>query len=126
MPLWGFLPAPGMKGFPFQNMSADNWAVCPACLAKSEAKVKERKKLAADSYGKVPAEQYLKNVKDAETDPAVEATMREDWEASMGSNGNVGVFYSCSCDCGFGYRFKHEKKVPIGSKWADYEKKVPR
>lgn len=107
-------------------MSADNRAVCPACFAKSEAKVSERKKLAVDSYGKVPAEQYLKNVKDAEATPVVESTMREDWEASMDSSGHVVVYYGCSCDCGFGYRHKHEKQVPLNSKWHDYEKKVSR
>lgn len=107
-------------------MSADNWTICPACKAAHDKKTAKRMAAAAKSYGEVSAAEYLANLKSAETEEKLAASLREDYENRMGDEGEVYIFYSCSCDCGFGYNFKHEMKVPLTATWKEYEKLAPR
>ncbi len=98
-------------------MSADNWTTCPKCAQiktrESETALAKAKKM----YGKVPADEYLKLVKDAETlSPAkqsAEETLREDYEIGV-RDGVFIVSFGCSCfvcNFEFNYHFKEALKV---------------
>lgn len=91
-------------------MSADNWSTCPRCVIRVAKERAEALRLAKASYGKVDAEAYLKNVKDAEAMPEEpnEQTMREDYYIGVDSDGMFRCKYTAFCECGFEYEFKHE------------------
>ena len=95
-------------------MSADNWAVCPRCVAR--AKKAEAKALAkvTGSYGKIPVAEFdaaraaIKPVRDEDY-----RTFREDYEISGASDGVVTVDYSGHCStCGLGLNFKDDHPIP--------------
>lgn len=93
-------------------MSADNWTYCPFCKMEADAKAEDKLKKAQDSYGKVPAEVYLKNLREAEVRQDLPTTLREDWDIGIREGENwFTVDYSCSCDaCNRRFSFKHEQK----------------
>lgn len=78
------------------------------------------------SYGKVPAAEYLENLKNAEVEQPLENSLREDYESGMDESGEVHIYYGCSCNCGFGYSFRHEMAVPMTATHKEYEAKVKR
>ena len=89
-------------------MSADNWATCPQCQKQAE---KAREKYLAkleDSYGKVPLSTY-ESMRNAVPSGAVkDATLREDYEVGVDTDGFFYLSYSCGCDkCGF----RHSEKI---------------
>lgn len=95
-------------------MSADNWAVCPRCVAR--AKKAEADKLATvmASYGKIPVAEFdaaraaIKPVRDEDF-----RTFREDYEISGARDGVVTVDYSGHCStCGLGLDFTDERSIP--------------
>ena len=91
-------------------MSADNWAICPKCLATAKLlKQKEIEKV-KDSYGKISAVKYSAMLKQSET-PLLESgeTLREDYAFIMSAGGIFTATYYCSCDkCSFEHSFEHE------------------
>lgn len=93
-------------------MSADNWAICPRCLAVAEKEHAERFQAAVDAYGKVPAEEYEQLRAEAQTaiDKEVFQTFREDYEIYGAEDGTIKVSYSGYCQtCHLGLDFKFEK-----------------
>lgn len=92
-------------------MSADNWTTCPKCLAADAAKSDANRKQVAESYGKVASEEYLKRVAALTKGPALEDTLREDYEIGI-YKGEFFVSYTGSCSvCKFSHSFKHKEKV---------------
>lgn len=90
-------------------MSADNWAVCPKCLADSLAKENQLKLDAGKAYGKVSPEEMWDKVA---APVAVETSLREDYEVGIDGNGLFEVIYSGSCStCAFNFRYKHSEQT---------------
>jgi len=95
-------------------MSADNWAVCPRCVA--HAKKTEAKQLAKvmATYGKVPVADFdaaRAAIKPVEKE--VYRTFREDYEIYGASDGAVVVDYAGHCSkCGLGLSFKDQRPIP--------------
>jgi hypothetical protein len=101
-------------------MSADNWAVCPKCLAAARAKRAAAAELAESAYGVKPVEEFdrlraLANVPIIEEDLR---TLREDYDVGIwGSDtdpatADFNVGYSAHCDtCGFAFHYKHKRQV---------------
>ncbi len=92
-------------------MSADNWATCPKCLKKRRAEKEQLTKRAADSYGKVSAEDFDELRKKADSlSMDIEETFREDYELGILESGEFYVSYQGQCSvCDFGKQFKHEE-----------------
>lgn len=95
-------------------MSANNWQVCPQCERRRSAEQAALVVRAQEAYGRVSAAEYKRLVDAACNLPALEETLREDWE--IGVSGAVfDVGYRCYCEaCGFEFRFKHEEALPLG------------
>lgn len=94
-------------------MSADNWTICPRCSEKEEARVKQLRLKAGESYGKVTPDEYLKLLEEANKPVKCEDTLREDYDIGV-HKGVFTVSYRCSCEvCGLSYNFDFEKKVPV-------------
>ena len=94
-------------------MSADNWRVCPQCVAKERAEVAALKKLADKSYGKVSAQEWQSKIAAIAERESLEddmpASLREDYELWIDDNGKFHVSYRASCqDCPYKFSFKHE------------------
>jgi hypothetical protein len=93
-------------------MSADNWAECPKCRAGAEEAKKRAEEEARASYGKVPAEQYVRLLASANQAISLPDTLREDYELGL-SGTEFYVAYRCSCqECGFEYSYRHRERVP--------------
>lgn len=97
-------------------MSADNWAVCPACLKNAQVKriadLEDLKK----SYGKVSAEQYIARADELrpEIDKEKFWTFREDYELGTDSEEFFSIRYSGSCtECGFSHKYGHEEPLDL-------------
>lgn len=96
-------------------MSADNWASCPKCLANHQKAVAQRQKNAEESYGKIPAKEYLKLLKGAEDKkkPSVD-TLREDYYIGVNEQGVFRVSYLGSCsECDFSFSYEHEEEASL-------------
>lgn len=95
-------------------MSADNWTICPKCNVNL-TKTSERAKLeAGEAYGKVSPEEYLNMLKQANLEPNIEPTLREDYGLHLDEDGEFTISYTCSCRiCGFDFEYKHTEKVPL-------------
>lgn len=92
-------------------MSADNWTVCPKCKVADEAKYEASQKEIAKAYGKVSAEEYLKQVQAAPKLPESHETLREDYEIGI-YEGEFSVSYTGCCNiCNFSFSFRQKKKV---------------
>lgn len=95
-------------------MGADAWRICPRCKAKAEKEQERKHQRAEESYGKVPADTYLQLMAEAEAEPALIETFREDYEIAMNEYGAFYVNYSGSCtECGFTHEFTHEETLKI-------------
>lgn len=90
-------------------MGADRWADCPRCKHRAEAKHAAKVAELPSLYGKVPAEEYLAAVEQAEQPPNwKERTFREDYEIGITDQGGFKVNYSGHCTkCKLYHRFKH-------------------
>ncbi len=98
-------------------MGADNWTTCPRCAAKRDREVASRNSLAAASYGKVSAEQYAANLREAEVfaGKVLESSLREDYTVGI-FNGEFTADYKARCtapDCGFAHQHKHIASLKI-------------
>lgn len=83
-------------------MSADNWAICPNCLAEAKAAIdKERAEVYA-KYGKVPPDDFDRLRDELPTfDPEDYRTFKEYYEFYGAEEGEVQASYGGSCtECG--------------------------
>ena len=92
-------------------MSADNWRTCPACVEIAEKKRNERIKNANAKYGKVPIDEFMLMIFEAEKPLRHEPTLREDYEQGIQDDGNYYVSFHATCNqCEF--QFSYENKMP--------------
>jgi predicted Zn-ribbon and HTH transcriptional regulator len=111
-------------------VSADNWGICPRCLARLEEEtrlvVAEAATAIAESYGTVPLNEHdalranwaskVKDAQDAVETAKTASTLREDYEIGTAPDGEFYVIYSCHCQvCGFQFKFKHEQQLEVQS-----------
>lgn len=96
-------------------MGADNWCVCPKCLAKHVASRDNAIRLARNSYGNVDPPEYERLTREASGIPEEpEESLREDYAIGVDKDGEFDVSYSCSCNaCGFRFHFKHKEKLKL-------------
>lgn len=94
-------------------MSANNWAQCPICYLATLKEREASKKLANDSYGKVPPDEYRRLYAQANpTVKLVQFTLKESYEIGI-FNGTFQVRYSANCvQCGFEYTRNYEEVIP--------------
>lgn len=97
-------------------MSADNWAVCPRCKAREEARIAELKRRADEAYGKIPVAEFDALRREAETPLDAEKfrTFREDWEIGIFEPDLRQLFisYAGSCSvCGLEAEHRHEATI---------------
>lgn len=100
-------------------MSADNWEVCPKCVAAAQAAADEAHAEVYAQYGKVPPEEF-DSLRDAL--PVVNLddhrTFREDYEIYGADEGEIEVSYSGNCsECGLHVDLRTNKKF-----WPEHEK----
>jgi hypothetical protein len=85
-------------------MSADAWRICPRCQDTLQDQLN-------DTYGKVPAEEYIRFASHIEEEMQKE-TFSEYYEIWLDKSGKFNVHYQGQCDvCGLGYAFKTEEQV---------------
>ena len=93
-------------------MSAAKWSICPKCKREADLDKIILKGRAEESYGKIPAEDYLDLSKAANAPTRYESTLREDYEIGTTEDGEFYVTYSCYCEtCGFVFEFERTEKV---------------
>ena len=94
-------------------MSADNWAICPRCLAKAKATRAALNTESRAAYGVLPAEEY-EALRGRAAEPINEEdfrTLREDYEVGIYA-GTFSVNYGGGCKaCGLSHEFKHEEQI---------------
>lgn len=95
-------------------MGADNWAVCPRCLAGARKAQDTALAKVMASYGKVPVAEFDAARAALEPlDPGKFATFREDWHIDGAADGVVTVSYRGGCSkCGLHLDFKHDHAIP--------------
>ena len=87
-------------------MSADNWAMCPACKKKNDDNNAKRIKDAESQYGEIPSGEYRALIKKAEKPIELEETLREDYEIGIYEDGSFQVSYRGKCEtCGLQHTF---------------------
>ena len=99
-------------------MSADNWAVCPRCRVRRQARLSEQKVKLDAAYGAVALAEFdqMRSQYQAAEAAEVDATLREDYEIWTEEDGMFTVIYSCGCrECGFGFKFRHDEQQEVGS-----------
>ena len=96
-------------------MSADNWAICPSCLAKAEADKSALEAEVASAYGKVPVEAFdaLRERANVPINREKLRTFREDYEFWIDGT-TVRVSYKGGCHvCGSGLNFADGRRINI-------------
>lgn len=89
-------------------MSADNYSRCPKCKRENEKEIIELEKKISDSYGKIPATEYLALLQQRDHPRVMEETLREDYEFFLNDE-LLQIRYSCSCSiCKFEYKFERD------------------
>jgi hypothetical protein len=95
-------------------VSANNWAVCPRCIARARKRESDQLAKVMASYGKIPVEQFDHARKSIE--PVEESdyrTFREDYEFYGAETGTIEVSYSGHCGaCGLGLDFQQHHEIP--------------
>lgn len=93
-------------------MSADNWAICPSCIKIQEAKKEKLLAEAKKAYGKVPPDEYLLMVGQANKKAAPKETLREVYELGIDEDGVFVIYYRASCDkCGFRFDYNDQTEA---------------
>jgi hypothetical protein len=93
-------------------VSADNWAICPKCLAKAVAEKEAARKRADDAYGKLPAVEWRKLADEAAREIGPNTSLREDYWFSMGEGGQFEAKYRGDCqDCDFVFEFMEKRQA---------------
>jgi hypothetical protein len=99
-------------------MSADNWTFCPKCTKEREAIFANMERQVADSYGKVPVEEFDANRANLEAarlslNTDVHRTWREDYTFEGASEGVVNVHYRGGCTkCKLKLEFSEDHPIP--------------
>jgi len=98
------------------DMSTDNWGTCPKCGGVDSEEWERDKKKLEESYGKIPADEYLDLLAAFlaafTEEPDEVETLREDYELGI-LDGEFYVIYHAGCTkCGFKYEFKHSARYP--------------
>lgn len=96
-------------------MSADNWAVCPSCLAVAEETKAAQARLAQEAYGHVEIEEFDRLRIEASTPINQDKlrTFREDYEFWMDGT-VVNVSYDGRCTvCGTGVKFSDVRPIEM-------------
>lgn len=95
-------------------MSADNWRICPRCKWQTETKQRLAVKKAEALYGKVSPQAYTKLIRDAETQPELKETLREDFAVYTSPDGVFRVSYRACCNrCGFKHYHQCEERLDV-------------
>ncbi len=98
-------------------MSADNWAVCPQCLARAKKKYEANVLAVSEAYGKISVEQFDKQrdtLGEPPTEDTLEPTFREDYEFGMTQDGEFYATYNGKCsECSFSHLFKHAEQLTV-------------
>lgn len=99
-------------------MSADNWAICPRCLARAQKSAADMTASAMDSYGKVSVKEFDERRRKADAfakdalDERQLTTFREDYEIGL-YQGAIHVTYDGACaTCGLALEFRDIRPVP--------------
>lgn len=94
-------------------MGADNWAVCPQCLDKTVQARVNALKIAEDSYGKIPAEEFIKRRDEAVAMPLqVKESLAEYEHLGITPEGLFYIEYNSSCNnCGFSFLYTYDQQV---------------
>jgi len=98
-------------------MSADNWDICPKCVANAVEELEARKAKVQEAYGKVSIEEFEAMRADTpETvDPEDFRTFREDYEFWGARDGVVHASYKGHCkECGTDLGFKSDHPIDLG------------
>ena len=107
-----------------EDVSADNWGVCPRCKAKALADLAALNEAVEQQYGQVSMSDHdeLRAKRDTlafalEAGDGLKRTFREDYEIGVDADAYDGVLYisyrgRCSVDgCGCGVEFTHTERV---------------
>jgi hypothetical protein len=97
-------------------MGADNWGVCPKCMAKA-LQDKETLKFKIDkSYGKISSQAYIELIAKWNEPIDLKNTLREDYELGVEEDGSFHIDYSCSCTCtvcNFKHLFNYNQQLKV-------------
>ncbi len=95
-------------------MSADNWDICPRCLARAQKAEQEQRAATAASYGIVTMEEFGRMQAEIKTpDPESFRTFREDYAIRGAAEGVVRVTYRGHCEvCGLNLAFADDHPMP--------------
>lgn len=100
-------------------MSADNWTVCPRCVAHTNERRAMRLAEIDDMYGKVPVAEFDAAREDLAAELAIEheESFREDYEFWGSEEGTVRASYKGACQkCGLKVSFEHQHPFwPVAS-----------
>lgn len=95
-------------------MSADNYTTCPRCERRKAAALNQKAEELAETYGKLPLEQWekLRDEHEAAKQLPVRQTFREDYEFHGAETGEVTASYAASCsECGLSTSFEHTHTI---------------
>jgi hypothetical protein len=96
-------------------MSADNWAICPRCLRREEARLSDLQRRTAEAYGVLPVAEFdaMRAEANRPIDTAKLTTFREDYEIYGAEEGHVVVSYSGSCStCKLNHKIHTDEQIP--------------
>ena len=90
-------------------MSADNWTICHICSKRIAEEFRKKIEGIKSLYGKIPADEYVQKIKEADKTPKVESTLREDYCTYI-QDGILYIDYSAGCSvCSFSFKYKKER-----------------
>jgi hypothetical protein len=91
-------------------VSADNWAVCPACAHRRKQEIDIFRAQVADAYGTLSVGEFdslRAQLAEMEAKPLPDETFREDYEFYGADEGTVYVSYSGACQvCDLSVEFR--------------------
>lgn len=95
-------------------MSPRDWAECPQCRKRLEARKERAAKKAESIYGKVPDVEYRKWYRRGQRPVKVPEHMREDYQIGVSSEGLFEVYYHASCsDCGYSFDYELQEQTKL-------------
>jgi hypothetical protein len=90
-------------------MSADRWGECPRCRKQDRLERSVAQRDLDNLYGKVPMGEFLRKQSDLKDKPALDSTMREDYELYVDEEGIFHINFGCYCkECGLDWTFAKE------------------
>lgn len=95
-------------------MSADSWIFCPNCAKEEILEHEDILRKVNVDYGKVPKDEFLANLKEAEkaVKEKPEETLAQYLSVYISLEGNLMIDYKASCNrCNAHY--KYQKKIPL-------------